>query len=99
MTKARRRKVHEGGQSGSVPRDDGFTFDPGDDEFNSSIHGDEDAETKKPNSKECEYYGRGADYSLNLRLSTGNYNFVGCSVSMSEHFHPVSRALKPDYFP
>jgi len=50
-------------------------------------------------SKECENYGAGADYSLNLRLSTVNYNFVDCSVSMSEHFHPVSIALKPDYFP
>ena len=83
-----------------VPRRCWFTFYPLNNEFYSSIHSDEDPETKKPIfQKNVRIMNDSADYSLNLRLSTGNYNFVGCSASMNTHFHPVSIALRPDYFP
>src|SRR6185295_15525805 len=99
MTEARWREIHKRGQSGSVPRDDGFAFDPGDDEFNSSIHVMRTLKRRSLILKNVSITSAVADYSQNLRLSTGNYNFTGCSASMSKHFHPVSIALRPDYFP
>jgi len=58
MTEARWREIHKRGQSGSVPRDDGFAFDPGDDEFNSSIHVMRTLKRRSLISKECENYER-----------------------------------------
>jgi hypothetical protein len=48
MPEARRREVYERSQGWSVPRNGWFAFYLCDDEFNSSVHSDEDAETKKP---------------------------------------------------
>ena len=88
MTEARRGEIHERSQSRSVPRKGGVVFDPGDNELNSSIHV---MRTLKRRLKIVSITNDEADYSQNLSLSTGNYNFVVCSVSMRTHFYPVSK--------
>ena len=55
MAEPRRRKIHQCGESDSVPRVRGFGYYLPNDEFDSSIHSDEDAETEKRMFyKECE---------------------------------------------